>query len=112
MNASDFLTIYTDRFVTDTLGVDIKPESINIDGYDDTAQWLFTGWHSEMTGRDPDIERPNYRITETFLHCGELQRTWNTPYGVTGYKAYETTDFSTIPRPPGKTVSIGIGLRT
>lgn len=112
VNDRNFLDVYVERWLVSPEGLDIYPERIGFDvPYDDAGYWLFAGFHSELIGRDISSTSgyPNYRIQETFIYSPDWK--WNAPYGITGYQAYLTTNFTSLPRPTQRNSAFETGLR-
>ena len=105
VNSNTFLQTYVDRYVVDPAGNDVAVEAIQYnEGHNDAGQWLFAGFRAESIGRAPGVvNQPNYQIAETFIWEADG---WNSVYGVTGYKAYQTASFFQLPRPYAHNVSI------
>ncbi len=111
VNSEHFFEIYRGRHLNDQLGNQIDVENIGVSGrYNDTGKWLFAGFRAEQVGRavEGGGNLPNYEITSTFLYEKDG---WNTIYGVTGYKAYQTTTFAALPKPTGSNARIDMGQR-
>jgi len=113
VNHQPWLVVYADRYVTHpSFALNIPIEAIyRRDGFDDTGKWLLTGFSAENIGRAPSGRSlyPNYAIAMTFIY---EEHGWNTIYDVTGYQAYQTGNFTYLPRPAAHNVSLNSGLRT
>ena len=119
INSDVFLPIWSDRYVIAPDGTSVPMDVIDIGdrlSFNDIGQWLFAGCRVENIGRSPATSRfPNYEITSTFLWemgGSSSKGGWNRIYDVTGYTAYQSTNFfSMLPRPTEHGVSINMDLR-
>jgi hypothetical protein len=113
INSTNFLPLYADRYVVDSQGLNTPIDCLELPyNYSDVGFWLFAGFRAEMVGRDTSAvhDLPNYEITSTFLHD---PNGWNTPYpGLTGYTAYESKKFDSLPRPQQHGTFSPGGIRT
>jgi hypothetical protein len=100
--------VNSDRWLNRVTGRSKPNENVMLGvSFDDIGKWLFAGFHSEKVGYVNQYW-PNYEVTYTFLYYDDG---WNTPYGITDIKAYDTAAFKDLPAPDDYDDSENIALR-